>query len=316
MTINLYQDPISSYRESDTDDDLDNEIAELERKLAAAKAKRCKHPRSRLEGDDSSSTSSPEQPLLAPNLPNHFHLLLSDSALPLGSFAFSSGLESYLAHGHKSNPYHPHTSFAAFLPLSISSYASTTLPFVLSAHRDPSLSNLVELDDAQDASIICTVGRRASVAQGRALLGIWERSFSQSLPPLGSSVVTAAQMGDLKAFGLLVKRGSSKEIPDASAHLAPLFGAICSVVGLGLQQTAYIFLFGHVKALVSAAVRAGMFGPYQAQKILAGETVQELITEMIKREWGTKVERAGQNVPVMDLWFGRHEVLYSRIFNS
>lgn len=67
MTINLFQDPISSYRESDTDDDLDNEIAELERKLAAAKAKRCKHPRSRLEGDDSSS-SSPEQPLLAPSL--------------------------------------------------------------------------------------------------------------------------------------------------------------------------------------------------------------------------------------------------------
>jgi urease accessory protein len=33
-------------------------------------------------------------------------------------------------------------------------------------------------------------------------------------------------------------------------------------------------------------------------------------------ERGTKVEDAGLSVPVMDLWVGRHEVLYSRIFNS
>ena len=59
-----------------------------------------------------------------------------------------------------------------------------------------------------------------------------------------------------------------------------------------------------------------MFGPYQAQKTLATGMVQELIDAMVKREWDTPVERAGQNVPVMDLWIGRHEVLYSRIFNS
>ncbi|KAK4204328.1 hypothetical protein QBC40DRAFT_165076 [Triangularia verruculosa] len=309
MTIDSIQDQVFSHPKSETD--LENEIAELERKLATAKAKLSPH--NPLRCRQPPKDASPEQPLSTPNLSHHYHLLLSDSALPLGSFAFSSGLESYLAHGHKSDPYHPHTSFAAFLPLSISSYASTTLPFVLSAHRDPSLSNLVSLDDTQDASIICTVGRRASIAQGRALLGIWERSFSLTFP---SSPRQPAAVGDLKEFARLVKRSSSKEIPDASAHLAPLFGAVCSVVGLTLQQTAYMFLFGHVKALVSAAVRAGMFGPYQAQKVLAGATVQELITEMIKREWDTVVENAGQNVPVMDLWFGRHEVLYSRIFNS
>jgi urease accessory protein len=104
--------------------------------------------------------------------------------------------------------------------------------------------------------------------------------------------------------------------PAVAAHLPPLFGAICALVGLGLEQTAYVFLLGHVKALVSAAVRAGVFGPYQAQKTLASGTVQGLIRAMIEREWETRVEDAGQTVPVMDLWVGRHEVLYSRIFNS
>jgi urease accessory protein len=106
------------------------------------------------------------------------------------------------------------------------------------------------------------------------------------------------------------------EPPAVAAHLAPLLGAVCALVGLSLEQTAYVFMLGHVKALVSAAVRAGMFGPYQAQKTLASGTVQGLITAVIEREWETPVEEAGQNVPVMDLWVGRHEVLYSRIFNS
>jgi urease accessory protein len=75
-------------------------------------------------------------------------------------------------------------------------------------------------------------------------------------------------------------------------------------------------MLSHVKALVSAAVRASMFGPFQAQKVLASENVPRWIDMLIEREWDTPVEEAGQTVPVMDLWIGRHEVLYSRIFNS
>lgn len=109
---------------------------------------------------------------------------------------------------------------------------------------------------------------------------------------------------------------TSDDLPAASAHLAPLFGAIASVVGMSLQQTAYVFMLSHVKALLSAAVRASMFGPYHAQKLLASRAVQEGIRKAVEKEWETKLEDAGQSVPVMDLWIGRHEMLYSRIFNS
>ena len=191
---------------------------------------------------------------------------------------------------------------------------------MLAAHRDPSLSSLIALDDALDAAVVCTVGRRASVAQGRALLGIWERSFAAAAaaPSKGSHGDGAEA---LKGFSGLLRKSSSSgggdiEPPPVAAHLAPLFGAICALVGLDVTQTAYVFMLGHVKALVSAAVRAGVFGPYQAQKTLASGAVQGLIEAMIEREWETRVEEAGQNVPMMDLWVGRHEVLYSRIFNS
>lgn len=176
------------------------------------------------------------------------------------------------------------------------------------------------------------MGKRASVAQGRALLGIWEKSFAAStaLPagPGGCREDGAVDDGEraalLRSLGeysraLRSPPGSWDDatgLPPVAAHLAPLFGVICRVVGLSLDQTAYVFMLGHVKALISAAVRANSFGPYHAQKVLAGSGVQEMISTAIDQEWDTPVEDAGQSVPVMDFWIGRHELLYSRIFNS
>jgi len=63
-------------------------------------------------------------------------------------------------------------------------------------------------------------------------------------------------------------------------------------------------------------VRASVMGPYQAQAVLAGEALQRDIETCVRANWEVGVEDAGQIVPVLDLWVGRHELLYSRIFNS
>jgi urease accessory protein len=187
---------------------------------------------------------------------------------------------------------------------------------VLAAHRDP--HDLVYLDDCLDAAIMCTVGRRASVAQGRALLSIWDRSLRSTLSPTNP----VSGLEALDSFSSLLRSSSatsSKAVHDfqtLSAHLGPLFGVVAHVFGLSLHQTAYVFMLSHVKALLSAAVRASIFGPYQAQKMLASTAVQDDIQRVIEKEWDTKIENAGQCIPVMDLWMGRHEMLYSRIFNS
>ncbi|KAL6878985.1 spindle pole body formation-associated domain-containing protein [Trichoderma novae-zelandiae] len=304
-------------------DEIETEIALLERRLHEAKARL-----SALNSSSSAPASIAFHPLPSASSSTHFLLLLADSALPIGSFAFSSGLESFAAH----NRPRAAASFDAFLPLSLSSHASSTLPFVLAAHRRPQA--LAALDDQLDAAVVCTVGRRASVAQGRALLSIWERSFKAALLPSSSTNTSntsnTSNTGSggsgispdalvLSDFSALLRRESTKsgtDPPLVSAHLGPLFGVVAAVVGLSLRQTAYVFMLSHVKALVSAAVRANMFGPYQAQKLLASEHVQALINAVVEREWHTSVEEAGQSVPVMDLWVGRHELLYSRIFNS
>ncbi|KAI5921332.1 UreF-domain-containing protein [Camillea tinctor] len=293
--------------------DLELEIAALESRLAAAK-QQLAQSKSGVRSKDDNPPHPPIPPTITTSAAHHYLLLLSDSALPLGSFAFSSGLESYLAHGRQRTPNQPAPSFPFFLPLSLSSYARASLPFLLAAHRDPSPATLALLDDAVDATLICAVARRASVAQGRALLSIWEKSLAPSLS-------CASLSGALAPYALLLRTPHSAddgeaEPPPVSAHLPPLFGAVASLLGLSARQCAYVFLLSHAKALVSAAVRAGCFGPYQAQRVLAGEGLRDAVGEAVEREWRTRVEDAGQRVPVMDLWVGRHELLYSRIFNS
>lgn len=288
------------------------EIAELKTKLNAAKE--------RLKSIPKRTSTSPSISLASPNLPSssssyHSLLLLSDSSLPLGSFAYSSGLESYIAH-HKPLPasISPLSSFRSFLRLSIDSVANTNVPYVLTSFRHP--SQLAQLDNDLDASTPCTVARRASVAQGRALLSVWEKALQHSVAPSDTAAFAAVE--NIKSLGRTLKLSAlgNKDIADVNCHFAPLWGAVCLALGLEIHQAAYLFLFNHAKAVVSAAVRASVMGPYQAQSVLAGRDLQEQIRTGLERVWNVHPDDAGQVAPIMDLWVGRHELLYSRIFNS
>ncbi|KAF2811113.1 uncharacterized protein BDZ99DRAFT_386483 [Mytilinidion resinicola] len=288
---------------NDDQQSLQNEIASLERQLRDAKA--------RLNSDVLSVSSTP-----ANDVALHALLLLSDSALPLGSFAFSSGLESYLAHHRPSPPSASQVpSFQAFLRLSLSTLASTALPYVLAAYREP--EKIETLDNDFDASTPCTVARRASVTQGRALLAIWDRSFRSHYTKSSKANGHTVGLDALMSFQALIRSASSAEDGfQRNAHLAPLWGLMTRILQVPVHDAAYLFLFSHARTVISAAVRASVLGPYQAQGVLASQDLQERIRSLVEEMWERKVEDAGQTVPVMDLWVGRHEKLYSRIFNS
>ncbi|PYI10803.1 urease accessory protein UreF [Aspergillus sclerotiicarbonarius CBS 121057] len=293
--------------------DIEQEIAHLEDRLRNARARLAVAFASHKVGD-------PYLPLpedTAGLVPTHALLLLSDSALPLGSFAYSSGLESYLAH-NKPLPRSvtPIASFHRFLRLSIASLASTSLPYVLAGYRRP--VDLESLDNDLDASTPCIVAQRASLAQGRALLGVWERAFrgTYASSPFSAGPTAAKAVKMIEAFSDALKSSMDTDELGPKGHFAPLWGVVCLAMGMDTRQTAYVFMLNHAKAVLSAAVRASVMGPYQAQNILASKNLQAMITQRIDREWDTPIEDAGQIVPPLDLWVGRHELLYSRIFNS
>lgn len=271
---------------SDTDTDavsasLHAEIADLEARLTLARARLTTIP-------------APAPPIPAAST-SHLLLLLSDSALPLGSFAFSSGLESYIAHQRAPRP-SGRDSVSRFLQLSLHALSTSTLPFVIASHTNPSTSH--HLDDLFDASTTCPVARRTSISQGRALSTVFSKSLSPALPTTPSSPFTTYRAAQ------------------PHGHFSVAWGLVCAACGVGLESTCYLFLLGHAKAVVSAAVRMGLVGPYQAQALLAAEETREAVRRGVERGMGVPVEEAAGGVPVLDVYLGRHEVLYSRVFNS
>ncbi|KAI5803246.1 hypothetical protein EDC01DRAFT_611815 [Geopyxis carbonaria] len=232
---------------------------------------------------------------------SHTWLVLSDSALPLGSFAFSSGLESYIAHNRAISST-PSQIVARFISVSTRALSSTTLPFVISTYEEP--GNAAIFDDELDASITCNVARRASTSQGRALLTVWDKSLSNSVPE-GS-----IERGWMETYRISVKNG------DAGGHFGVSWGLICRAFALKVDEVCYVFLFNHVKAVLSASVRLGFLGPYHSQGILIQESTQKLIREAIIEGCGRSKDEIGQTTPTLDIYQGRHELLYSRVFNA
>jgi len=294
---------------SSPSDDLDQEIALLEQKLHDARLRRAQKNERELGPSLTGLATLPRQ---TSNEQLHALLLLADSALPLGSFAFSSGLESFLAHQTVPPSQKPFL-FTKFLRQSLESVASTTLPYVLAAYRNP--NSLQDLDNDLDASTPCTVSRRASTSQGRALAAVWDRSFRSTDALTDDGGAAAA----LRTFSRKLRAQSAVVAPPQdllNAHLAPIWGVVTRALSLDLNTAAYLYLFSPARTIVSSAVRSNVFGPYQAQAELAAHDLKALIERLLKTWWHSEPEDARQVAPMMDLWMGRHDKLYSRIFNS
>lgn len=78
----------------------------------------------------------------------------------------------------------------------------------------------------------------------------------------------------------------------------------------------YVFLLNHAKAVMSAAVRLGLVGPYQSQAILAASSTRQLLRNILGEVQNLDIDDAGQTWALLDVYQGRQEILYSRVFNG
>lgn len=164
-------------------------------------------------------------------------LLLADSNLPTGSFVASSGLESYMKHGFGSGG-----DVTAFIRDSLASYGRSALPFVADAHRlmaryrsgdgaDSAafVADLVALEAFYDSMTLNHVARRASKAQGVALLTLYTKAFAPPAShPSSSSVVQRRTAMFFSDFKTMVRREQT------SGHLPTCWGVLTAALDLTL----------------------------------------------------------------------------------
>ncbi len=211
---------------------------------------------------------------------------LADSAFPIGGFAHSGGLEAAWQHGEIRG----RADLLQFAEASLGQLGHATLPFVTAAHREP--ARFAELDRLCDAFTSNHVANRASRLQGQALLASVERIF---------------------AIAELQRLRETEHQPPCG-HFAPVFGVVMGVLGLDRPATARLLFFQHVRGLVAGAVRLGIIGPMEGQSLQhrLGPRAQAIL----ERCEGLAVENLAQTAPLLDLWQGAQDRLYSRLFQS
>jgi len=212
---------------------------------------------------------------------------LADSSFPSGGFAHSAGLEAAWHLGEVRSV----DELASFIETSLEQAGRAALPFVSEAFCDP--ARFGEIDRLCGVFLSNHIANRASRAQGQAMLLASERIFA--LPPLLA----------------LRSRVLAEKLP---GHLAPVYGALTRCLEIDLSSALRLFLFLALRTLTAGAVRLGIIGPMDGQRMQSRLTP---LAEQIKgRCEGLRAADAAQTAPFLEVLHGAQDRLYSRLFQT
>ena len=207
---------------------------------------------------------------------------LADSACPLGGFAHSGGLEAASQQGAFSRDGNMAEAMAQLLQRA----ALADLPIINAVAEDR--ERYAAARDRLDAMLLSPVARRASLAQGEALVRVATQTF-------------APQIGGIPA-------------PQPPLHLAAAFGWLMNALAVKPDAARRLYLYISLRAAVSAAVRLNLLGPLAGQTLI--HQMGPRVAQLADAAAPLRLDDAAQPCPLLDLLHANHDRLYSRLFQS
>lgn len=221
-------------------------------------------------------------------------LQMADSALPIGGYTHSWGLEAAIARGLVQTPESLERWTGQWLTKSLGPFEGVLVVSTCRAAHAGSASDIHELNRRAEAMIVTPSIRRASREMGEQLVALgatWSWCAAQLSPFLEA---TPSDLGGLHhpiAFGLLgaLAGGEPEDVLTAYLHQAAL-------------------------GMIGAGVRAIPVGHTHGQQILAylQDQIVALTAELLDRE----PETAGAGCPYYEILCDEQVRLYARMFRS
>jgi len=225
---------------------------------------------------------------------------LVDSAFPTGGFAHSAGLEAAWQNGEVKN----RRELISFVEAGLHQLGHAALPFVIAAHSEP--ERVEEFDDLCDAFTTNHVANRASRAQGKAFLTAVQRVFTAGQASRRSS--------SGNSLGNEINMETGKMPVLRFNHFACVFGAAMRRLDIPQEITARLFFFNNLRSVMAAAVRLNIVGPMEAQAMQ--HQLSSTAEEVLKACGSLTLDDIAQTSPLLEVWQGAQDRLYSRLFQS
>ena len=207
---------------------------------------------------------------------------LADSACPLGGFAHSGGLEAASQQGAVVRDGDVAEAVAQLLQRA----ALADLPIVNTVVEDR--ERYAAARDRCEAMLLSPVARRASLAQGGALVRVATQAF-------------APRIGGIRP-------------PEPPRHLAAAFGWLMNALAVQPNAARRLYLYITLRAAVSAAVRLNLIGPLAGQALI--HQMGPRVSQLVDTAAPLRLDDAAQPCPLLDLLHANHDRLYSRLFQS
>jgi urease accessory protein len=218
-------------------------------------------------------------------------LQLSDSALPIGRFVHSHGLEAWSREHPRPRP----GELAELIEASVcESFATLDVAVLAHAHRARSIESLLSLDSALAARKLTPSARTASQTCGRRLAAL--------APQLAPADRLAAELAELVRSG------------ETDGHLAVVQGALARALGLSTRAAVLVELRGAAATLLSAAVRLAIVAPTRAQVILA--ELAPALADAAERALTVALEELSATTPELELYSLVHARHDGRMFQT